>query len=56
MQRDAFLSNMDTALEHINRAIEMLSEVDGMEGIVAELEVQAGVLESEINELDSVEE
>lgn len=53
MERDEILSNMDTALEHITRAIEVLSEVEGMEGIVAELEVQAGVLESEIAELDS---
>lgn len=56
MERDESLSKMDTALEHITWAIEMLSEVDGMEGIVAELEVQAGVLESEIAELDSLED
>lgn len=43
---------LELALENIHTAIEYLAEIGGMDGIVAELEVQAGVIESEIVDLE----
>ena len=53
--RDQALTQMDLALEHINRAIDALAEVDGTERIMEELNVQAIAIEDEIAELESLE-
>jgi hypothetical protein len=49
------LARMEMALASINSAIDMLSEIDGMESISEELNVQACMLEDEIAELESLE-
>ena len=52
--RDEALTQLDLALEHINRAIDALAGVDGMERIMEDLNVQAVVIEDEIAELESL--
>ncbi len=48
------LARMEMALEQINSAIDTLSEIDGMERIMEELNLQAVQLEDEISELESL--
>jgi hypothetical protein len=45
---------MEMALENINLAIDQLSEIDGMEQIMEQLNVQAVNIEYEITELESL--
>jgi hypothetical protein len=52
--RDEALTQLDLALEHINRAIDALAGVDGMERIMEELNFQAVNIEDEIAELESL--
>ena len=47
------LARMEMALEQINSAIDTLSEIDGMESIMEELNLQAVQLEDEMAELES---
>lgn len=54
MQRDGYLHQLDTALHHIDRAIEALLKVDGMEDVVEELGVLSAAVETEIQELESL--
>ena len=54
MQRDGYLHQLDTALHHIDRAIESLLKVDGMEDVVEELGVLSAAVETEIQELESL--
>ncbi len=49
------LARMEMALEQINSAIDTLSEIDGMERLMEELNLQAVQLEDEIAELESLE-
>jgi hypothetical protein len=48
------LARMEMALEQINSAIDTLSEIDGMEGLMEALNLQAVQLEDEMSELESV--
>ncbi len=48
------LARMEMALEQINSAINTLSEVDGMEQIMEDLNLQAVYIEDEIAELESL--
>lgn len=52
--RDEALTQLDLALEHLNRAIDALAEVDGMERLMEELNAQAVAIEDEITELESL--
>jgi hypothetical protein len=52
--RDEDIVKLEFALEHINLAIDQLSEIDGMESIMEELNVQAVMIEDEIAELESL--
>jgi hypothetical protein len=45
---------LEFALENINLAIDLLSEIDGMEQRMEELNVQAALIEEEIIELESL--
>lgn len=54
MTDDQALARMEMALDSINSAIDMLSEIDGMESIMEELNLQAVQLEDEILELESL--
>ena len=48
------LARMEMALEQINSAIDSLSEIDGMERLMEQLNLQAVQLEDEIIELESL--
>lgn len=48
------MARMEMALESINSAIDSLSEIDGMERLIEELNLQAVQLEDEMAELESV--
>lgn len=50
-----YVKDLEAALEHIDQAIRLLSEIDGMEQYVEELSIQAAAVEAEILELESLE-
>lgn len=52
--QDEDIVKLEFALEHINQAIDHLSEIDGMESIMEQLNVQAVMIEDEIAELESL--
>ena len=54
MTDEEVIVQMEMALENINAAIDQLSEIDGMESIMEQLNVQAVMIEDEIAELESL--
>jgi hypothetical protein len=54
MDRDDYATQMDTALEHLRRAAEILFELDGMEYAANKVEDVLCEVEEELAELDSL--
>ena len=54
MDRDDYATQLDTALQHLQRAAEILREIDGMEYATRCVEDVSFEVEQEIAELDSL--
>ena len=54
MDRDDYATQLDTALQHLQRAAEILREIDGMENAARRVEDVSCDVEQEIDELDSL--
>lgn len=56
MDNDEVLTDLDTALQHLQRAAEILRKIDGMGYIARRVEDVTCDMEEEIAELESLQE
>ena len=54
MERDDYADMLDTALEHLRRAADLLFNIGGMEEAFDEVENAICSVETELSELDSL--